>query len=360
MGVLLLAVIALGVWTGYQAKLARDDLAVARSGVERLTAAVSQGQTGEAQEALFDVQDATESAAAHTDGPGWSVGALLPMIGDDVDAVRTVADVSDNVAQDVLPGLVEASGALNPRQLQPQDGQISIDGLEAAAPPLAEANAALGDEVARVDALQPDEMLSAVAGPVRDLQTALDDAVDVTDRAATAADLLPTMLGGDGAAYLPADVPDQRRGACHRRDPGALAVIHAADGQIQLERQGVATRLRRTVLEARAAADQRRARRLQQQDRPLPRRHHLQSGLPARRRGRPGHVGDVDRPAGRRRAGYRPGGPVVPARGHRSDHDRGPRRRADDRQRGRPPAQRCLSRPAKSHAAEPVLRRRRP
>ena len=156
-GVLLLAVIALGLWTGYQAKLARDDLAVARAGVERLTTAVAQGQTGEAQEALFDIQDATESASANTDGPGWSVGAVLPVIGDDVKAVRTVADVSDNVAQDVLPGLVEASGALNPRQLQPRAGQISIDGLEEAASPLAEANAALEGEVARIDVLEPEE-----------------------------------------------------------------------------------------------------------------------------------------------------------------------------------------------------------
>ena len=84
-------------------------------------------------------------------------------------------------------------------------------------------------------------MFGAVGAPVRDLQAALDDAVDVTDRAATAAELLPTMLGGDGERTYLLMFQTNAEVRATGGIPGALAVIHATDGQIQLERQGVAT-----------------------------------------------------------------------------------------------------------------------
>ena len=227
-------------WTGYQGKLARDDLNAARAGVDRLTAAVSGGRADLALAALGDVQDATASAVGHTDGPGWAVGGVLPFIGDDVGAVRTVADVSDRVARDVLPGIVDASAALSPRQLQPESGEMSLGGLEKAAAPLAESNEALLDEVVRVDALRPDDMMNVVAAPVRELQTALADAAAVTDRAATAADLLPTMLGGEGERTYLVLFQTNAEVRATGGIPGALAVITANDGVVELQRQGTA------------------------------------------------------------------------------------------------------------------------
>ena len=209
--------------------------------MEQLTRAVADGQTGQAREALFNIQDATESANAHTDGPGWAVGSMMPIVGDDVDGVRTVADVSDTVARDVLPGIVDSSSSLSPSQLQPQSGQISIDGLQEAAAPLAESNEALQDEVARVDALNPDDMVGPIASPVRQLQDALGDAVTVTDRATTAAQLLPTMLGGEGERTYLVLFQTNAEVRATGGIPGALAVITADDGKVELQRQGIAT-----------------------------------------------------------------------------------------------------------------------
>ena len=165
---------------------------------------------------------------------------MMPIVGDDVDGVRTVADVSDTVARDVLPGIVDSSSSLSPSQLQPQSGQISIDGLQEAAAPLAESNEALQDEVARVDALNPDDMVGPIASPVRQLQDALGDAVTVTDRATTAAQLLPTMLGGEGERTYLVLFQTNAEVRATGGIPGALAVITANDGDVQLERQGVA------------------------------------------------------------------------------------------------------------------------
>src|SRR6187200_2085221 len=155
LGVLVLALLALAGWTAYQGKLARDNLQSARAGVDRLTSAVVAGETGQAREALFDIQDATDAAQSHTDGPGWALAGYLPVVGDDVDGVRAVADITDDVARDVLPSLVDAGAALSPRQLQPIEGRIDIRSLEEAEAPLSAANVALQGQIDRVEALRP-------------------------------------------------------------------------------------------------------------------------------------------------------------------------------------------------------------
>ena len=243
LGLVALVVLAFAGWTAYQGKLARDDLTSARVGVERLTDAVATGDSGLAREALFDIQDASQRADGHTNGPGWVVGGYLPVVGDDITGVRTVADVTDDVATDVLPRLVDASAALSPSQLQPSGGSIDIAGLVRAQDPLTTANTALQGQVSRVEALRPDDMIGPIADPVRDLQGALGGAASITDRATMAVDLLPGMLGQDGKrTYL---VLFQTNAEIRATGgiPGALAVLTTDNGVIELVKQGTAADL---------------------------------------------------------------------------------------------------------------------
>lgn len=143
----------------------------------------------------------------------------------------------------MLPGLVDAGAALSPGRLQPSDGRIDIAGLERAEEPLTSASSALQTQLDRVDALRPDEMVSTVAGPVRELQDALGGAATITDRATVAVDLLPGMLGRDGErTYLmlfQTNAEIRATGGI----PGALAVITADNGQLELVQQGTASSL---------------------------------------------------------------------------------------------------------------------
>ena len=127
-----------------------------------------------------------------------------------------------------------------PGQLQPQDGQISIEGLEEAAAPLAEANTALQDEVARVDALRPDDMFGAVAGPVRELQDRPRRRGHVTDRAPPLPTCCPRCSAGTASGPTAA-VPDQCRGPCHRRHPRCPRRDHRGRRPDQARAPGVAT-----------------------------------------------------------------------------------------------------------------------
>jgi len=246
------AAAAVAGFTLYQAAQARTALNSAAVSFEQLSGALAGGETARAREALYAAQEATASARRHTGGPVWWLASKTPVLGDDVTAVRTVTDVVDDLAGDVLPNLIDASEFLSPGDLQPSDGRIPLAGIERVAPQLADARESMRANAARVAELQPAGMVDSVAAPVRLLQDRLNDAVAVTDKAALAAQLLPPMLGGDGKRTYLVLFQNNAEIRATGGIPGAVALITADDGRIRLQRQGTAAALgsiyRRPVL----------------------------------------------------------------------------------------------------------------
>jgi len=224
-------------FTGYQALQARDALNDARRGVEGLREALTQGNAEQADEALATVQEASASARWNTRGPIWWLASQLPAVGNDVGAVRTVSEVADDIAQDVLPDVVAAGEGVSPASFQPTEGRVGLAGIAAAVPHLRDARDALDPSVARALALDPESLTDQIAEPVRELQAQLMDVEDGLDAAVTAAQLLPPMLGeNERRTYL---ILFQNNAEIRATGgiPGAMALVSADDGRIELERQ---------------------------------------------------------------------------------------------------------------------------
>jgi hypothetical protein len=149
---------------------------------------------------LADLQRHTERARDMTGGAVWRAAARAPWLGDDVTAARTAVAVIDDVAQDVMPPLVQAAQGIDPSALAPKDGAVDLAPLQAAAPHLAEAEAAMQaaeHEVAKIDT---SGVHPRIAGPVQQLREAITEAASTTSTASRAAALLPPMLGAVGPA----------------------------------------------------------------------------------------------------------------------------------------------------------------
>ena len=205
--------------------------------------------------------------------------------------------------------------------------------------------------------LDTDALWSPIAGPVTELQTKVDDASALADRASLAVRLLPAMLGGDGPRHYLFLFQNNAEIRATGGIPGAFALMKADDGKLTLGRQSDSTgigRLEQPVLEA----DQAGARPLGPGAGHLPPGRELHPRLPADRRAR---VGDVDqavrRQARRGRLGG-PGRPVLPARGDRAGAHGG-RPDAVGGQRGGAAAEQGLRRGAGPGPAERLLQRRR-
>src|SRR6185436_10835848 len=103
-------------------------------------------------------------------GPGWWLLSKTPGVARNVLAARTVADVSDVLAHEVLPDVVAASGALQPDSLRPVKGRIDLAPMLRVTPAVVSANARLMGESTRVQAIGTEDLAPQLAAPVRQLQ----------------------------------------------------------------------------------------------------------------------------------------------------------------------------------------------
>lgn len=238
-----LTAVLLLAYTGHQALSARESLQSVATDVERLQAQLVTGDATAATATLRRLQRHAKEAESSTTGPGWSVLARTPVIGPNVSAVRTVAEVSDSLAGHVLPGVVAASAVLDPARLRPRQGRVDLAPLQQAAPAVVAADRRLARESRRVQAISTTGLTAQVASPVRQLQTRLSDASAVSARAARVVRLLPPMLGADGRRTYLLMFQNNAELRATGGIPGAFAVVHADRGRVVLAAQGSAASL---------------------------------------------------------------------------------------------------------------------
>ncbi|WP_265522905.1 DUF4012 domain-containing protein [Oerskovia flava] len=236
-GGILAALVALLVSVGIlanQAYAAQSDLRSALELVPEVESALAAGDGARAADALAVVQPLTESARANTDGPLWWLAARIPGVGTDVDAFSTSAAAVDDLVQDVLPPLTSAVDVLTGDALSLAGGAIDLEPLEAVAPQVSSAAAALADVDARMDAIDTTELLGVLAGPVGQLQDKTSELVDLVGAAETITTLLPPMLGADGPrTYLLLALTNAELRSSGGI-PGAMVLLEADGGRLRL------------------------------------------------------------------------------------------------------------------------------
>jgi hypothetical protein len=185
-------------WLGWQLWRAQGELHAARATASRLTAGLRSGDTAAAQRELSALQRHTGTARHRVSNPVLRSAASLPSVGDDLRAIRVVAEALDDVATGVLPTLVRAGGTLHPVKLRAAGDRFALDPLERTAPAL---------EVAAIRSARIHEAVSAVdtSGLLRPVKDGVHQAsaetkrlAEATSAATTAARLIPAMLGEHG------------------------------------------------------------------------------------------------------------------------------------------------------------------
>lgn len=197
-GLLLLGVVVFtGSWVGARAWIAKGELQQAQALVTELKDQVASGQYDGAVDVYEAVRHHTQTARELTDDPLWDVTELVPILGDNLTAMREITWIVDD-AMTVAQPLTNLASSLDPTALAPQDGALPMEPLAVAAtevPVAATAFAALSERLGSV----------STEGTVRQLQEAKTMLASVIDPAATAlgqaapvVSVLPQLLGADG------------------------------------------------------------------------------------------------------------------------------------------------------------------
>ncbi|ROS78852.1 DUF4012 domain-containing protein [Cellulomonas sp. PhB143] len=236
-GVLVVAVVVGGIVLAKQALTAQDALRKAATMLPAAEDAVRAGDVDAASAALDDVRPLTHRARVNTDGPLWAVAAHAPGIGPDLAAVSTTAASVDRLTQDVLPPLAQVAQVLDGDGLRPVDGTIDLAPLNAAVPVVSAASDSADEVAADLDAVDTDDLLPLVAGPVTDLRDRTTELAATLRTGERLVRLLPPVLGADGPrTYLLMNLNNAELRAAGGI-PGSLAEIHADAGRITLGTQ---------------------------------------------------------------------------------------------------------------------------
>lgn len=105
--VLLLAVVVgFGVWLGTSAKKVADLLSQATIFSEQVQAKIDEKDYDAALAAARKAAGYTSQASVELNGTQWDIAARIPVLGDDVETVRSIGSISGNLADNaVLPVL---------------------------------------------------------------------------------------------------------------------------------------------------------------------------------------------------------------------------------------------------------------
>jgi Protein of unknown function (DUF4012) len=231
---LLVVVIVTVAWVGVEALQARGELRAAATQVQVLQRQVVEGDRKRAAATLKSLQLYAASARAGTHGPHWSVIQKVPFLGPNVGAVQTVSEVIDGLATGALPALMDATSLVDPTTLAPVNGRVDLAPLVKAAPKVVAADKEVRAAADRLDAIDGDGLVAAVAKPLADLRTQVGKVALTTGTAARAVRLLPPMLGAGGPREYLMLVQNNAEQRATGGIPGSVVHLRAVDGAVKV------------------------------------------------------------------------------------------------------------------------------
>ncbi|QNN54011.1 DUF4012 domain-containing protein [Nocardioides mesophilus] len=234
---LALLLLLLLVVTGWQAFSAYRHLTSAAAQMPELRELLLDGDEAELAAGTSALQEDTGAAREALDGPQWALLSAVPGIGDDVDAVRVVTVVVDDLARNAFADVVAARQVVDLADLKPTRGRIELTPLARAAPHLVDAEASVSSAADRLADLDTAGLVDGLRQPVSDLSGKVEDLQGLTAAVAHAAQLLPPMLGAEGPRDYLVLVQNNAEPRALGGIPGAVIKLRADDGRIRLLEQ---------------------------------------------------------------------------------------------------------------------------
>ncbi len=198
----------------------RDELMAARAVVATIPGLATAKDTAGLEAAAAQLTEHADKALAETDDPVWKLFEQIPVVGENLSAVRKTTAAAHILVEQAMPPAIQLLGVVDISRFGLKDGRVDVSAYQAALPmipALREAVSAAQAQVADINHAQP-----RAPGRRRDQRA---------DRRAGAG--LPRARSGregpsgraqrarpERAAQLPPHVPEQRGDAGHGRQPG--------------------------------------------------------------------------------------------------------------------------------------------
>lgn len=217
-----------------EVKTVKNDALAIVDSASAIKDALKSGGGSDLETIANDIDTRASRMNETTHGPLWNLAALVPVYGQDVRTVQTVATSLDTLSGDVIVPLAASMQGLEGSSLLTDDGSINVDTLSA----LADTLTASKDTINRI----ADDIEALPAAHISQLQDALEKAKplvatlnDGVNAAADVAPYLPQMLGANGQTRTYVIIAQNNSELRATGGfPGATGTLSVTNGKLEL------------------------------------------------------------------------------------------------------------------------------
>lgn len=186
----------------------------------------------------------TGNAVALTTDPIWRGAEWVPGLGPNLSSIREVSEVTYELSRQAAPKMLDAASVLDLATLGISNGRIDLVPLAEAAPDLRIAASLLSDAEVRTRAIDAGGALPPIRDAVADLTDEISSLAHATGMLDGAAQLLPTMLGGEQPRTFLLLMQNNAELRSSGGIPGAMALLSTQAGAVSLGLQADTTQFR--------------------------------------------------------------------------------------------------------------------
>lgn len=245
-GVLILLAAALavaGLRLADSAVVVRDNLTAAKKVVATVPQLAREQNVEGLDAAAAEIRSHTAAALTATDDPLWSFVEQVPVVGQNLAAVRKTTAAADILVEQAMPTAVQLLQSVDLDHLAVVDGRIDLEPYKAALPLIPALREAVASAQGQVSDINRADLIPQVDDAIGELLDVLDQAAPALD---TAEHLLPVgldVLGQAGQRKYLLVFQNTAEVRALGGNPASLALLTVDNGAIALPDQSDSTEL---------------------------------------------------------------------------------------------------------------------
>lgn len=225
-------------WLAYRAGQVQTNLEAASALLPGLQSQLVSGDGAAAQATLDELRNHTSDARNAGTDPLWKAASILPILGPNFSAITEVTVSADDVVSRAVAPMLDSFDSLDWGSLTPQDGRIDVAPLQEVSPTLSSAANTVQLSYERLNGIDRARLLPQVSAPLERAIGSMDEARQALNGAASAAAILPSMMGADGPRTYLVLIQNSAEIRATGGISGAYALIRTDNGSIELVGQG--------------------------------------------------------------------------------------------------------------------------
>lgn len=230
-----------GLWVGLRALAAKSALESALPLVNTLKSQVAALDVTGAKATLVKLEPKVGSARNDTSDIIWRGAELIPGLGPNLTAVRTLAGSTDDVVTKAIDPLVGALDTVSAKSLKPTGGAFDLAPIVKATPAVDRAAAVLAKAHADVAAIDTSGTIGPVRTATTQLSTMLGKVSTQMQQAKDAVHVLPAALGSKGVRNYLVVFENSGELLPNGGTTGSMALLQFNNGKIKLVKQSSAS-----------------------------------------------------------------------------------------------------------------------